>query len=150
MMNQTNPRSPLLLGYSGLIPIVIPTILLFVDIQRWHIWLHLLLSYAAIILSFIGALHWAYAMTLSQLTPAQRRNTFVWSVIPALVAWVALSLNPFYALLLMAVFFVLAFVRDYGLAKLVELPRWYMPLRLHLTIVLTACLLISAIGLVRW
>jgi len=139
--------TPKLLGYFGLVPIVVPTIAFMIEPHHGHLWLHLLLSYAAVILSFIGALHWSFAMTLKPLTQAQRRNAFIWSVIPALVAWLALSLYTFYALLLMSLFFVLAFLRDYGLSKLVELPSWYMQLRLQLTAVMTGCLVIAAINL---
>ena len=56
------------LGYLGLLPFVVPTLLLGYDAPHTALWLHFLMTYAAVILSFVGALHWAFAMTLADLT----------------------------------------------------------------------------------
>ena len=53
------------------------------------LWSDAMLGYGAVILSFIGALHWGVAMCATGLDPAQRRRAFLWSVAPALLAWLA-------------------------------------------------------------
>ena len=64
--------------------------------------LSVLIAYAAVILSFMGAIHWGAAMSS---TGNKRKQYFLVSVSPALVAWVALmtpavpSLTIFYLVL---------------------------------------------------
>ena len=43
----------------------------------------LLVGYGAIILSFIGALHWGVMLNANQ----PKANYFIWSIMPALLAW---------------------------------------------------------------
>jgi hypothetical protein len=42
-----------------------------------------LVNYGAVILSFVGALHWGFAMTAQDMKAEQRSGRFIWSVIPA-------------------------------------------------------------------
>lgn len=144
-MIKNNPFLPRLLGYLGLLPIIAPTLLLFLDSGHSAIWSHFLITYAAIILSFIGALHWAFAMTINKLSEMDRKLTFIWSVIPSIIAWISLSMNDYFALLLLAIFFILNLIKDKRLAKSVDLPDWYLPLRSNLTYAVTTCLTIAAI-----
>lgn len=146
----TNTTSPIpstfasTLGYLGLLPFIIPDILLVYDESHAALWLNILITYAAVILSFVGALHWAFAMTLPELSLRQKRWGFAWSIIPAMVAWVSLVVAGFDGLLIMAAFFVANFLQDYFVAKKAYLPYWYMRLRFHLSLVATSCLLIAA------
>lgn len=147
MSNTTSPIPSTFastLGYLGLLPFIIPDILLVYDESHAALWLDILITYAAVILSFVGALHWAFAMTLPELSLQQRRWGFAWSIIPAMVAWVSLVVAGFDGLLIMAVFFVANFLQDYFVAKNAYLPYWYMRLRFHLSLVATSCLLIAA------
>lgn len=97
-----------------------------------------LLAYGAVILSFVGALHWGFAMTLRDLPARSRNAAFLWSVVPALLAWVALVLPPAPAAALLIVGFLAQYRRDVALARRAALPVWYLPLRMRLTTV--ACL----------
>jgi hypothetical protein len=66
-----------------------------------------LVNYGAVILSFVGALHWGFAMTVQDMSAEQGRDRFIWSVIPALIAWIAtLLLMPLGCLLLVIGFVV--------------------------------------------
>lgn len=147
-MPTTSSQQPVLLasslGYLGLLPFIIPTALLVYDAAHTALWLHWLMTYAAVILSFVGALHWAFAMTLPNLNLKQTRWCFVWSIIPALVAWAALFLASFDGMLVMAAFFAGNFMQDAYLAKNVGMPSWYMRMRFHLSLVATSCLIIAA------
>ncbi len=144
MKNNYLSITPKLLGYFGLIPFIIPTVFLYFDDNHLDIWRHLLLSYGAVILSFVGALHWSFAMLLHELPINKKRWSFFWSVVPSLAAWISLSIPTFYGFILLAVFFAIALIRDNQLLGNVELPSWYMPLRRNLTLVAINCLLVGA------
>jgi len=144
-MNQyTSSFTPKLLGYLGLLPFIVLTAFLFDDHNHFGMWQHFLLSYAALILTFVGALHWSFAMTIPALPAHKQRNLFLWSITPSLVAWLALSMPRLYGFMLLIIFFVLALWRDEALGKTVTLTTWYLPLRRNLTLVAVACLLIGA------
>lgn len=145
MMTDKNSFLPKLLGYMGLLPMIAPTILLFFEGYHSIIWSHWLITYAAIILTFVGALHWAFAMTVNKLSETEKRLTFIWSVIPALIAWIAIFINAFYGSILLAIFFVLNLAMDKKIPKNAGLPSWYLPLRSRLTYTMTTCLLLAAI-----
>jgi hypothetical protein len=147
-MTTTAARTPTIaawLGIGGLIPFVGLTAAAMLS-GAAHPWLvRALLDYAAVILSFVGALHWGFAMTLPDLDPRLQRGMFAWSVVPSLLAWVFLMLPPLVA----GIGFILGFgahlVRDFALARCIALPRWYLPLRLRLTTVASLCLFVNCI-----
>ena len=138
------PRAPLLpqpvawLGYGGLVPFLGLAVLLALDPERQGLWLRGLVAYGAVILSFVGALHWAFAMVLPGLGPEQGRGRFVWSVVPALLGWLAVWLATPYAVAFLLVGFVAHYGQDRRLVAACPLPDWYLPLRGRLTTV--ACL----------
>lgn len=132
------------LGYLGLIPFIAATVLLIFDQHHSATWQHLLLTYGAIILSFVGALHWSFAMLLPGLSVNQQRVSFIWSVVPSLAAWISLFISPFQGFILLTVFFGIALLRDKQLSNYADLPNWYIPLRINLTVVAMICLLIAA------
>ena len=81
-------------------------------------------------------------MALPGLDDARRVRTMLWSVVPSLMAWPALLLVPMEAAVLLVAGFVLHYIQDRRLARHAELPAWYLPLRLQLTVV--ACLSLIA------
>jgi len=112
-----------------------------------EVWQQALLAYGAVILSFVGALHWAFAMGANE--DRQAQPLYLWSVVPALAGWVALLLplllaqGAVLAAALLILAFVAHYVQDKRLARLHPLPGWYLPLRLRLSSV--ACLCLAAI-----
>lgn len=104
-----NPLPPLVLklAYAGLIPFVglallvqlAPTPINYLSAES-------LAGYGAVITSFMGALHWgANLHTLGKNPSGDRwvdRNAWIWGVIPALVAWVALHIYIPVGLLILA------------------------------------------------
>jgi hypothetical protein len=139
------PPSAAWLGYGGLLPFLLLAPAVLLDHHHGPVFSDLLYAYAAIILSFVGALHWGFAIGLPDLEPARRRSLFLWSVVPALIAWPAAFLDPQLASLLLIVGFVLHYRQDRRLVRVASLPRWYLPLRLHLTVVASLCLLVAAL-----
>ena len=139
--SNTLPRAVGWLGYGGLLPFLLLASASLLDPVHAPIWSDALYGYGAIILSFVGALHWGMAMSLPTLTQAQRTGCFVWSVVPALVAWPALLVSPPFAASLLVAGFVAQYIRDRQLARQARLPEWYLPMRLRLTSVASICLI---------
>ena len=135
---------PRLLGYLGLLPFIIPTAFLFCDHHHFMVWRNLLISYAAVILSFLGAVYWGVAMIVKEMTLTKRNVMLSCSVIPSIVAWICLLIPQVYGLVVMSVLFVVSFFMDIQLMKSEAKPAWYIPLRFQLTVVVTACLLTAA------
>jgi hypothetical protein len=140
------PRPALWLGTAGLVPFVVLTSALFAmpDHTRpqFAFWLA---AYAAVILSFVGALHWGVAMVHAQMREPDRALYMGWSVVPALAAWAALLLPARTGLLLMAATFAVHFAVDRQLAQRFTLPGWYVRLRGGLTAVVVFCLLLAIV-----
>ena len=103
-----------------------------------------LLNYGAVILSFVGAVNWGFAMTLSGLSERARAQMWIWSVVPALIGWAALFLAPLTASMGLVAGFLAQFWQDRRLASGGALPAWYLPLRRRLT--LGACICLAAGG----
>jgi hypothetical protein len=49
-----------------------------------------LVAYAAVILSFLGAVHWGVVLAAPTTTPQLARSFLMWGVVPALLGWLAL------------------------------------------------------------
>lgn len=144
------PRTVAWLGYGGLLPFVAlaaATVVSHFGGPSPSAWNAALVAYGAAILSFVGALHWGFAMTLRDLTARQQTASFVWSVIPALVAWAALLTPPGVATSLLVTGFCAHYGQDRRLAAHADLPGWYLPTRLRLTVVACLCLCVGALAL---
>ncbi len=142
------PRTVAWLGYGGLLPFAGLALLLWLEPARsTALWWPALLAYGAVILSFVGALHWGFAIALPGPGAASRQGLYVWSVVPALVAWPALLWGAPGAAVLLVAGFVAHWLQDrrlvaQGMAN--ALPAWYLPLRTQLTLVASVCLLAGA------
>lgn len=128
------------LGYGGLLPFLALTLASAGDVHHRLVWSEVLVGYGAVILSFVGALHWAFAMLGNGLDAATRRATYLWSVVPALLAWPATWLATSTACIVLGLGFVAHLLQDRRLARSLELPAWYLPLRCRLTVVATLAL----------
>ena len=134
-----------LLGYAGLIPFVVFSIATWVSLPGVtdpHV---ILTSYAAMILAFMGAIHWGVAMTRDS---AIANAELGLSVLPALLAWLALLISTLLAYgLLMLGFAVLYWADSYTDHRGI-LPKWYLPMRKVLTAVVLLCLFAAALALI--
>lgn len=139
------PSSVAWLGYGGLLPFVA-----LAGIGWWApttpLWGTALLAYGAVILSFVGALHWGFAMVLGELSDRERTHRFVWSVVPSLLAWPAVLLPMAGGAALLIVGFAAHLVQDLRLASRAALPAWYLPLRWRLTVTACVCLALGAVA----
>ena len=86
-------------------------------------------NYGAVILSFVGAIYWGLAMHESR-----HVYLFVWSIMPALLAWTSVTLlDTQLSMLALALAFILAWSVDRLAFQRGLLPAWYMRLRHILT-----------------
>jgi hypothetical protein len=134
------------LGYGGLVPFVSLGLAFVLDRADRGLVGEALVAYGAVILSFVGALHWAFAMTLPDIDARDRTRAFVWSVVPALVGWVAALLVPVVASVALIAGFLAHYGQDLRLASIAKLPRWYLPLRLRLTAVASLALAVAGVA----
>jgi hypothetical protein len=132
-----NETTAKFLGYAGLIPFATFSIGSWIPLPFISDAVQILISYAAIILSFMGAVHWGLAMSKAN---QQRSQYFIASVIPALTAWVALLLPDTLALVVLLCAFIALFAYDRAVKIPQELPDWYIPMRKKLTLVVLICL----------
>ncbi|EKT4485437.1 DUF3429 domain-containing protein [Pseudomonas putida] len=139
-----SPSRFAVLGYAGLLPFIGLTLLILFSVEYRAFFSMMLVGYGAVILSFVGALHWGFAMALQGLPAQQRRERLVWSVIPALIGWVSTLLPVPWGCLVLTFGFIGHLWQDRKLVQAV--PGWYLPMRMHLTAVASVCLLLSALA----
>lgn len=137
------PLSALILGLLGLIPFISPVIALLIPYDPFEIGarsLHMMLvTYAALIASFLGGVRWGNALE----KPHRHVLDFSVSVLPSLVAWLALATpRPYDLAVLLGVFLILG-IGDVGLATRGHAPRWFGKLRVILTTGVTLSLLLA-------
>ena len=95
------------MGYAGLIPFVgLALSVQFADSPDDLIALESLVAYGAVIASFLGALHWGACFRTMGQNSHNRwldHSVWIWGIIPALVAWLAIHVYIPLALLLLAI-----------------------------------------------
>jgi hypothetical protein len=146
------PRAALILGMAGLIPFGVLGVVtrfgpsLGLDRLVSITALNGLIVYATCILSFMGGAQWGLAMT----RPDASWRAYGVAVMPALIAaFLHLAgaigvLGPNAVLVGFAVTFTALFAYDVWTINRGEAPAWYAPIRLGLTIVVVACLMLAA------
>ena len=134
-------RTATWLGLGGVLPLVLGAIWAWIlgggDTADWV--LHAVATYGAVILSFLGGIHWGLALR----DVDADRNRYIVSVVPALLAWMALLLPLGPGIALLAVCFVGQLIVD--LLRL-ELPSWFRNLRALLTLLVVAALILSLLA----
>ena len=133
-----------MLGYAGLIPFVFFSVISWLDfplIQAPH---YYLMTYAAIILSFMGAVHWGVAMSVKN---EKANYQLAISVVPPLLGWFALLLPMIYGYSILIISFSLLCLLDKEQNKRGVFPEWYYPLRVILTTIVVMCLIIASLAL---
>lgn len=144
------PASVAWLGYGGLLPFAALAVIGWwapgTPLWGTALWGTALLAYGAVILSFVGALHWGFAMVLGGLSDRERTHRFVWSVVPSLLAWPAVLLPMAGGAALLIVGFAAHLAQDLRLASRAALPAWYQPLRWRLTVTACVCLALGAVA----
>lgn len=129
------------LGYAGLIPFVAALLgCLLGGADRQAYFAHQFVAYGAVILSFVGAVHWGTALA----TGSMRIMRLALSVLPALLAWAALLLPAAAAAWLLLGGFLLLRAWEASPPVARTLPAWYRGLRTRLTVAVSALLVLFA------
>jgi hypothetical protein len=136
-------RTPaLVLGIAGLLPFVGLCAVLFFWPHPFHGMVYRALNaYGAVILAFVGALHWGMSLREFRGSRAEGWIALLSGVVPAVLAWAAILLPSQTGLRLLAASFVACLAMDVRFASRHEVPPWYFRLRAGLTAVVVACLL---------
>ena len=130
------------LGHLGLAPFVFGALLVWLVNPEAHPYATLALStYAGVIVSFLGALHWGLAMRLS----APPASLFVWGVVPSLVAWVAVMMPASAGLVLHGLMLLLCYAVDRKVYPAQGQARW-LTLRFRLSTVAALSCFTGAAG----
>ena len=142
-----NVSTAKMLGYAGLIPFVTFSIGCWIPLPLVHDPVAILIAYAAVILTFIGAVHWGVVMSAND---DRHSMQLVASVVPSLVGWLALLMPAAPALIVLLFGFIVHILYDWAMHKQLVFPEWYLPMRVRLTTVVSICLLSSifAVGVI--
>ncbi len=146
---RTIPKTAWMLGYAGLIPFAILTLALlfgfdlpFLPGARLDWWLA---TYAAIVLSFLGAVYWGIVLVTPRLSERETTIALLYGVAPGVIAWFAFMLPVRGALVVMGILIMLTYVAD-AFLLFPRLDSEYAKLRLHLSVAVLVMLFAVAVG----
>jgi hypothetical protein len=126
-LDQSLPGLAIVLGGLGVLPFLASAIAMYFAYNA-NTMFSVFSNYAAVILSFLGGIRWAFAVN-GQL----QKIDLVFAVIPSLLAWCSLSMPPTLAL----TGFILGFIAMAYLdvfARPLALSRGFLRLRLWITL----------------
>lgn len=131
------------LGAAGLIPFVVGALLVWLvrDPEAHGFVAAALSAYAALILSFLGGIHWGLAFRHEQPPTV----LLVWGVVPSLVAWPAVLMPAWSGLVIHGVMLAVCYAVDRRRYPAEGVARW-LTLRFRLSAVAALCCFIGAAG----
>lgn len=136
------PFAALLLGLIGLIPFIgCGLAAIGPQTGASDPWLTALIGYAAVVLSFVGGVHWGLVLRESE--PRMRGARIALAVVPLLFGWAALAAATtayWIALLILIAGYILAIAAEQQGSRQGMLPQRYLWLRWTFTIVAVAML----------
>ncbi len=104
-----------------------------------------LIAYGATILSFLGGIHWGLAIApQGDARRARLPVRLILSVVPSLAAWAALLVENTTGLFVLAAAIAAMLWVDLRATRAGEAPPWYPTLRIPLTCIVVAALLLGA------
>ena len=135
-----------ILGYSGTIPFISLAVILLLDassitpaasgLAASALAASALHLYGAIILSFLGGLHWGRIACNPDIKPSDKWF-LIYSVIPSLMGWSSYLLSDIWqgAALMLIAGFIISYVIDIRFIRLGAWQSWMKPLRTNLTLI---------------
>jgi len=138
------PTSPaaLRLGYAGLLPFVGGALLVWLVWPEAHPYTTLALSaYAAVIVSFLGGIHWGIGFREA----APPASLFVWGIVPSLVAWVAVMMPASAGLVIHGLMLLVCYAVDRRVYPRHGMGAW-LTLRFRLSTVAALSCFLGAAG----
>lgn len=138
---QAIPHTASRLAYAGLLPFMGGTALAWLlsrpeDLEYHGFAMRALSVYAAVVISFLGALHWGFAMQRGE-------GRFGWAVLPSLLAWVAALMPAYAGLVLHGLLLLVCYVFDRLHYPALGLQHW-LTLRFRCTLGAALCCFLAA------
>ena len=130
-----------ILTYCGSIPFIFLTYLIFsktTHFLAFNVTL-MLVSYGAIILSFISGMHFSYAILQDKM---HIRLLFLSNIV-ALVSWLCLLINFKLALVVIIMGYIFNLIIDFVSYKNLVLEKWFFNLRLRISLIVIFCLVLN-------
>jgi uncharacterized membrane protein YhdT len=110
---------------------------------------HALLSYSAVILSFLGGIHWGVAVTSYSNNKRAANLLILESVLPPVIAWVAvLHAQLHIQLLVLTVLFTFVWAIDSMLVGRKVIPLWFFEIRCIITPIVVVSLYVAYFGII--
>ncbi|MBE72315.1 MAG: DUF3429 domain-containing protein [Thalassospira sp.] len=134
-------------GLSGAIPFVVLSIGgAFLSGAHQSLAYFTLVAYGAVILSFLGGVHWGRA--INAFDKGSGADKFLWvslgiSVVPSLIGWLTLLVPLAIGLPVLAASFAAMLLIDLQTVKGGQFPTWYGNLRVILSVIVIASLLFA-------
>jgi len=119
-----------------------------VAIAILHQALNLQVTYGAVMLSFLGALHWG--MEFAGLGGHKGYRRLMLGAVPVLYAWPTLMLDPTMALVAQWVGFTGLWYADQKATSAGWTPKWYSQYRFYLSLLVGSCIIGSLAGTSYW
>jgi Protein of unknown function (DUF3429) len=130
------------LGYGGLLPFAAGALLVWLLRPDARPYAALgLAAYGALIVSFLGGIHWGLAMRLAPPPP----RLLLWGVVPSLLAWPAVMMPPPAGLVILGLVLMLCYAVDRLFYAQEQVAAW-LTLRFRLSSVAALCCFIGAAG----
>lgn len=141
------------LGHAGLIPFGVLALLLWLLAGELQTFVSIALAaYAALIVSFLGGIHWGIGWLAGRqaqktdntaLVHHAQRNHFLWGIVPSLLAWPGVLMPPFAGLAWLGFVLILCYLADRTLYARAGLQAW-LTLRFRLSAVASLSCFIGA------
>lgn len=134
------------LGHAGLIPFVLLAALLWLVNVELQAWVAIALAaYAALIVSFLGGIHWGIGWQAGRHAAAHhaQRNHFLWGIVPSLLAWPGLLMPAFAGLAWLGFLLILCYLADRTLYTRAGLQAW-LTLRFRLSAIAAVSCFVGA------
>ncbi|MDP3520906.1 MAG: DUF3429 domain-containing protein [Hydrogenophaga sp.] len=145
-MSADTRHAPLIrrLGHAGLIPFVLLAATVWLVDAELQPWAAMAMgAYAALIVSYLGGIHWGLAWKLADAPHDHQRAHLLWGVAPSLLAWPGVLMPPHAGLVWLALALVLCYLVDRRLYPAAGVGQW-LTLRFQLTAVATLSCLVAA------
>ena len=138
---ETIEKTARYLGYAGLIPFILGLVLLSLgaDATLREFALQAVVAYAAVIFTFITAIHWGMVIHLDK---DQLYHQLIIAIIPSLIAWCALLLPENNAVIILFFCYIAWHAYERTVYSRLQYPEWFRQLRSQLSYSVSGCLLL--------
>ena len=130
------------LGALALLPFVLGAGLVWIVREEAHPHVTAGLSaYAAVVVAFIGGIHWGFGFR----EPSPPAGLFIWGVVPAIVACIAVVMPPYAGLVVHGVMLVACYLVDRKVYPRHSAAAW-LTLRFRLSVIASLSCFVGAAG----